>query len=150
MTDKISRGNNPESSTDGESPPKRPKYACTFRPGNNSFPWAKVSRKGPSYALCTVCSRDISVAYGGMKDLRKHEQTKLHKSSSSSISASSSLSTFFGSARSRPCPKRERTVVEAELKFAYFIGERYLALNVGDHCSQLFCSIFPDTDCQCF
>lgn len=128
---------------EGESPaPKKSKYACSFRPGSNSYPWATVSRKGPSYALCRVCSHDISVAYGGTKDLRRHEQTNLHKVSCKSVNSSSSLTTFFSS---KPGPKRDQAVVEAEVKFAYFIGEHHLAINVADHCSQLFSTLFPDS-----
>lgn len=147
-SDSLSYSESPEcysAEADGESPaprPKRSKYACSFRPGSNSYSWATVSRKGPSYALCTVCSRDVSVAYGGTKDLRRHEQTNLHRASSKSINTSSSLATFFSS---KPGPKREQAVVEAEVKFAYFIGEHHLAINVADHCSQLFSSLFPDS-----
>ena len=47
-----------------EEPKKRPRYSCTFHPESNKFTWATVSRK-----RCTVCNRDVSVAYGGTKDL---------------------------------------------------------------------------------
>ena len=55
------------------------KYACSFHPDSNKFRWAKVLKKGPLFALCTVCSRDVIVAYGGMKDLKRHEPTKVHQ-----------------------------------------------------------------------
>ena len=73
-------GETSSSSTEGESAPKRSRYACTFRPDSSTYTWAKVSRKGPSFAYCSLCSHDVSVAYGGTKDLRKHEQlyTSLH------------------------------------------------------------------------
>ena len=71
-------GESSSSSTEGESAPKRSRYACAFRPDSNTYTWAKVSRKGPSFAYCTLCSRDVSVAYGGTKDLRKHEQTAIN------------------------------------------------------------------------
>ena len=73
-------GETSSSSTEGESAPKRSRYACTFRPDSSTYTWAKVSRKGPSFAYCSLCCRDVSVAYGGTKDLRKHEQlyTSLH------------------------------------------------------------------------
>ena len=73
---------------------KRPRYACTFHPESNTFPWAKVSRKGPSYAFCKICSRDISVAYGGNKDLHKHELTAVHQGGSRSVAGTLPLTTF--------------------------------------------------------
>ena len=48
---------------------KKPRYACRFHPDSNQFTWAKVSRKGPSFAYCTTCSRNISVAYGGCTEV---------------------------------------------------------------------------------
>lgn len=46
-------GESTSSSTEGESAPKRFRYACTFRPNSNTFTWAKVSMKGPSFAYGT-------------------------------------------------------------------------------------------------
>ena len=102
-----------------------------------------MSRKGPSFAYCTLCSYDVSIAYGGTKDLRKHEQTALHQSASRSVAGTSSPKTYFPAQSSGP--KRELATIEAEIKFPYFIGEHHLALALADHCSQLFPSLFPDS-----
>ena len=72
-------------------PTKRKKYACIFRKEHEKiFPWAAQSSKGPSYAFCTKCSRDINLGQGGTKDLKRHEQTRLHgrchRASSNSVS----------------------------------------------------------------
>ena len=128
-----------ETSEDDEVTRKRARYSCTFRPESNSFKWAKSSRKGPSFAFCTVCSRDISVAYGGKKDLKRHELTGVHQSASMSVKATRSLTGYFTNASG---PKREQAVVEAEVNF---IGEHHLALALADHCSRLFPSLFPDS-----
>ena len=120
---------------------KKPRYACTFHPESNKYAWAKVSRKGPSFAFCTVCLRDISVAYGGTKDLHRHEQTAVHRDGDRSIVGTLPLTTFF----SKPGPKRMDSVVEAEVKFGYFLGEHFLAFSLADHCSKLFSSLFPDS-----
>jgi hypothetical protein len=122
---------------------KRPWYACTFRPESNSFEWAKISKKGPSYAYCTVCSRNVSVAYGGRKDLKKHELTSVHQAASASVTSTHSLTSYFSNT---PGPKREQAVVEAEVKFSYFIAEHHLAFALADHCSKLFPSLFPDSE----
>ena len=147
-------GNNKTSSSDsgpsssssddtdtGDAPAlKRPRYACTFHV-DARFPWAKVSKKGPTFAYCTVCSRDISVAYGGTKDLHKHENRAVHSSGSQSVANTSSITSYF----KQPGPKRIESVIEAEVKFGYFVAEHYLAFNIADHCSKFFPSLFHDS-----
>ena len=121
---------------------KRARYACSFHPESNTCDWATVSTKGSSYACCKLCSRNVSVAYGGMKDLRKHEATGVHQSASKNVKGTNSITTYFAC---KPGPKQEEVVVEAEVKFGYFLGEHHLALAVADHCSSLFSSLFPDS-----
>ena len=131
-----------EASSSGKRPcAKKTRYACTFNPESSKYAWARVSRKGPSFAFCTVCSRDISVAYGGTKDLHRHEQTAVHLGGNRSVAGTLPLISFF----SKPGPKRMDSVVEAEVKFVFFLGEHYLAISLADHCSKLFPSLFPDS-----
>ena len=120
---------------------KRARYACTFTLDSTRFPWAKVSRKGPSFAYCCVCSRDISVAYGGTKDLCKHESRAVHKQGCRSVAGTSSLTSYFN----QPGSRRAESVIEAEVKFGFFLAEHYLAFNIADHCSKLFPSLFHDS-----
>jgi hypothetical protein len=37
------------------------------------------------------------------------------------------------------------SVIEAEVKFGFFLAEHYLAFNIADHCSKLFPSLFHDS-----
>ena len=74
---------------------KKPRYACTFHPDLNQFTWGKVSMKGPSFAYCKICSCNISVVYGGNKDLNKHEQTAIYRAGSGSVAASTSMTLYF-------------------------------------------------------
>ena len=37
------------------------------------------------------------------------------------------------------------SVIEAEVKFGFFLAEHYLAFNLADHCSKLFPSLFHDS-----
>ena len=108
-----------------------------------SLTWAISSRKGQSYARCTVCNRDASVAYGGTKDLRKHEQTRVHQASQKGQIGATSLTSYFAPGMRGPI--REQSVIEAEVKFGYFLGEHHIPLHVADHCSKLFASMFPDS-----
>ena len=71
--------NNNEASDDKsencEKPVKRARYACTFKPKSNTFEWTRR-------IVRLHFGHDISITYGGMKDLKKHESTAIHKSSS--------------------------------------------------------------------
>ena len=141
-----------------KEPKKRPMNSCTFHlksnkftwatvsrkfhPESNKFTWATVSRKVPIYTRCTVCNRDFSVAYRGTKDLRKHEQTYIHQAVKKTQSGATSLTSYFSSVRG---PTREQSVIEAEIKFGYFLGEHHIPLCVADHCAKLVVSTFPDS-----
>ena len=61
---------------------KSEKRSCIYRRQYaKTFPWATTSRKGSSFAFCMKCSRDINLGRGGTRDLRRHQETKLHKHS---------------------------------------------------------------------
>ena len=75
--------------------------------------------------------------------MKKHELTSVHQAASVSVRSTRSLTSYFSNT---PGPKREQTVVEAEVKFSYFIAEHHLAFALADHCSKLFPSLFPDSD----
>ena len=68
---------------------------------------------------------------GGTKDLRRHQETALHSRSEKSSVGSMSLRLYFG-------PVRGKQVVEAEIKFGYFLGEHHLAFRLADHASKLY------------
>ena len=102
-----------------------------------TFPWATTSRKGSSFAFCMKCSRDINLGRGGTRDLRRHQEKKLHIHSEKDGVGVLPLQSYFG-------PIREESVIYAEVLFAYFLGEYHLAFQLGDHCTKLFKLIFLD------
>ena len=83
------------------------------------------------------CSRDINLERGGNRDLRRHQETKLYKHSEKDGVGVLPLQSYFG-------PIREESVIRAEVLFTYFLGERHLAFQLGDHCTKLFKLMFPD------
>ena len=105
----------------------------------NYFPWhGKESKKGPTYAFCMKCSRDVSLGLGGTKDLRRHEQTSLHGRCDRASSSCTSLQSYFRG------PTCALAVVEAEV-FGFMLGENHLPFLLADHCTRLFQSMFPDS-----
>ena len=70
------------------------------------------------------------------------QSTGVHKAACRSVDTTYTLTTYF---HNKVGPKREEAVVQAEVKFGYFLGEHHLALMLADHCSKLFPSMFPDS-----
>ena len=83
------------------------KRSCVYRRQYaKTFPWATTSRKGSSFAFCMKCSRDINLERGGTRDLRRHQETKLHKHSEKDGVGVLLLQSYFG-------PIREESVIRA-------------------------------------
>ena len=56
---------------------KKQKIACKYRQEWSRYRM-KSSKKGVSYAFCTVCSVDISIAGGGQHEIERHMKKNLH------------------------------------------------------------------------
>ena len=80
------------------------------------------------------CSCDINLRRGGTRDLRRHQEMKLHKHSEKDGVGVLPLQSYLG-------PIREESVIRAEVLFAYFLGEHHLAFELRD----LFKLMFPDS-----
>ena len=58
------------------------KRLCVYlRQYAKTFPLDTTSRKRNSFFFCMKCSRDINLGRGGPRDLRRHQEMKLHKHS---------------------------------------------------------------------
>ena len=53
------------------------------------------STRGPTFARCKLCNTDISVAHGGVNDVKKHLATSKHQEMANSVSSSESLRAYF-------------------------------------------------------
>ena len=114
------------------------KLSCVYRiVYAKTFPWAITLRKGSSFAFCMKCSCVINLGRGGTRDLRRHQETKLHKHSEKDGVGVLPLQSHFGPIRGvcNPC----------RILFAYFLGEHHLTFQLGDHCTKLFKLMFPDS-----
>ena len=94
---------------------------------HNYFLGVTDSQKGPTYAFCIKCNRDTSLSHGGI--VRRCDRTSTNNMN---------LQSYFGSSRAM-------SVVEAEVKFGYMLGEHHLPFLLVDHCTKLFHSMFPDS-----
>ncbi len=93
---------------------------------------------GESYARCTFCCSDFSVAHGGKTDVVTHISTKRHKEAGKAIAATKSVSSFF---------RRDinSTTTNAESLWTMFIA-KHMAFLSSDHANKLFREMFPDSE----
>ena len=76
------------------------KRSCVYRKQYaKTFPWVTTLRKGSSFAFCMKCSRDINLGRGGTRDLRSHQEMKLHKHSEKDGVGVLPLQSYFGPIR---------------------------------------------------
>ena len=85
---------------------------------------------GESYARCTFCNSDFSVAHGGKNDVVAHINTKKHKESGKAITTSKSVTNFF---------RRDisTSTINAESLWAMFVAKHNLAFLSSDHATRL-------------
>lgn len=130
---------------DNNTPPKsknvitkRVKYEQKYKSEYKSEVISKSSA-GDSYAFCTICRCDISIAHGGRDDIKKHIGTKKHTVAEAANATQPSIFAFTQ-------PDRSLEVTRAELLFTSFLVEHNIALAAADHAGKLFRNMFPDSE----
>ena len=102
------------------------------------------SKKGAPYVYCTLCQTDISIASGGVYDVRRHVDGKKHKEYARSVASQVPIKAALQSSSASASVDRQVTV--AEVYFATFIAEHNLPFSASDHFSKLCKVMFPDSE----
>ena len=111
------------------SPPKRKKHiASKFQPEGKRFRLS-ASKKGPSFAFCTVCGVDFAIAGSGVHEVKRHCETAEHKRLLDGVLAKPSILAMM--ARASTDSLKEKTI-KSELFFGRFVAEakRFLRLYI--------------------
>ena len=103
----------------------------------------KPSKKGSTYAFCSLCDVDISITGGGVHQIKRHCANKKHCSRVQEVSSQPTISTA-------ECSQAEATKLSdqvccAELCFARFVVEHNMPFAVADHFNCLVPVMFPDS-----
>ena len=98
-----------------------------------------------SRVRCKVCNRDISIAHGGRDDIEKHLATKAHERALEESKKLGKINTFFRQpvATTNGSSEFELSVTNAEVTFASFLVEHFVALSASDHAGAVFRKMFP-------
>ena len=99
---------------------KRPRLSRSSGKFKKSWniPFLTPSKKGEKYTYCSLCSRDFSVAHGGLNDAKRHCESSGHQKKYSEYQSNSSITTYFGESSLSHSSK----VISAEVMMAQFIA----------------------------
>ena len=78
------------------------------------FPCFSNSKRGDSFAWCSICAVDISVAHGGKGDLSKHVKSNKHLELAKISQTHRQLTNTF-------TPMNDLSVIKAEVTFTNFL-----------------------------
>ena len=111
---------------------------------STKFIGIKRSSKGSTYAFCSVCGVDISIAGGGVHQVKRHCSNKKHCSRVLEATSQPRISEVCSQSQSK---KFVEDVCHAELHvcFARFVVEHNLPFAVADHFNKLAPLMFPDS-----
>jgi hypothetical protein len=102
------------------------------------------SNKGASYVCCALCQTDISIASGGIHDVRRHTEGKKHREYARSVASQVPIRAALQSSSAAASVDRQVTV--AEVYFSTLIAEHNLPFSASDHFSKLCKVMFPDSE----
>ena len=101
------------------------------------------SKKGNTFAFCTVCNCDVSIAGGGVHGVKRHCATAKHTKGLGVVNRQSSIGAAFSVSSGNRSVKESVTL--AELHFTYFSIEHNLPLAPANHFGKLCGEVFPDS-----
>lgn len=94
----------------------------------------KPSRRGVSFAHCMVCSIDLSIASGGVHELKRHIATKRHSDLAKHFESASQTRITAVSLRKDTLADQ---VTAAEIYFSTFLVEHNIPFLAADHFNKL-------------
>ena len=100
------------------------------------------SKKGVSFAFCTVCGVDFCIGGGGVHEVKRQCESAKHKRYLEGVSSQSSISSVMAKA-SRD--SKSEKVMKSELHFAHFVAEHNLSFATAEHFTKLCKVMFPDS-----
>lgn len=92
--------------------------------------WFNLYLKGETYAHCSICGSDFSVAHGGKNVIIAQIEGAIHKQYLTASTSSSSLTLFFA-------PQTSNVQTETETRWSLFIAKHNLAFLTSDHANNI-------------
>ena len=100
----------------------------------------KAVENDPYSFHCIPCMKNVKCDHQGIKDVKDHCETKLHKKREKEIKTQLSISQLF------QLQEKKDSVTRAEVVTTNFLVQHNLPLAMSDHFGPLFRSAFPDSN----
>lgn len=118
------------------------KRTCKFLDKyTEEYPYIKRGRQDAE-AYCSHCNSYMSVAHGGISDIKDHIRSGRHMKSVASSSSSGKITTFFRKVNTA----EEDKIIASELCFAYHIVKHHQSFASASCVNKLFPKIFSDSN----
>ena len=101
------------------------------------------SKKGSLYAFCTVCNADISIAGGGVHEVKRHCRSVKHRTRLEGIEDQPSRGVVLSRATAESSFRDK--VLKSEICFARFVAEHNVSFATANHFTKLCKCMFPDS-----
>ena len=124
----------------GPGPSKRKKYGQSFNDAwKGQIPWLSTSYKGDGYGFCLLCNKHLSCTKGGIRDLKRHGETEVHKRNTRGSIGQQSLLHTWNEAESVG-----KKAARAEAILCNMLVEHNLPFLLMDHLPGVIFHAFPD------
>ena len=122
MSESASSSNISNSNSESGPSRKKPRHTESKSQASWSKYHLKPSKKGAMFVHCTVCNCDISVAGGGVHEVKRHCNSAKHTQLITDIETQPSIYSAFSTCRLSV----DDEVMSAELYFTSFVVEHNL------------------------
>ena len=104
-----------------------------------AWDFIKPSKKGNSYAYCSICSADFSIAASGKYDIKKHIATAKHRSSVECKETNRPITQFLSSLSTN------YDVIRAETLWTLYVVDNNMPFTSSDGFCDVVKTMFPDS-----
>ena len=144
-SDSESLSSHPDQSTStseaGPGPSKKKKYQQSFsKDWERQMSWLSSSLKGSEYGFCMSCNKHLSCSKGGIRDLKRHGETEVHKKNVRSGAGQKCLLSSWSATETLA-----RKAARAEAILSNMLVEHNIPFLLMDHLPAVISHAFPDS-----
>ncbi|KAK7476106.1 hypothetical protein BaRGS_00032660 [Batillaria attramentaria] len=123
-------------------PAKKQTVQCFRQEYTTSYPVIRKSSVGANHVFCTACRCDISIAHGGIDDIRRHVGANKHIRNTDVAKGAQPIGAFFAPKKEDPAAEE---VTRSETLLVELLVEFNLPLSAADRFTETCKKMFPDS-----
>jgi hypothetical protein len=107
--------------------------------------WCDALSSDDTKGFCTVCSKSVSVAAGGIAALKAHARTALHLERMKAKRNSRPISSLFNKVDAPLMKDEGSEAIKAEIRWTLHVVQHHQTFRSVDHYSATFTAMFTDS-----